>query len=56
MHLCKYCYANGNETTIKNNYRIHDDSSPLLIGHINPGDKIKLAKQESYKDKRVTLF
>ena len=56
MHLCKYCYANGNETTIKKNYRIHDDSSPLLIGHINPGDKIKLAKQESYKDKRVTLF
>lgn len=56
MHLCKYCYANGNETTIKNNYRIHDDSSPLLIGHINPGDKIKLAKQESYKDKRGTLF
>ncbi|MCR5564262.1 MAG: DUF1848 domain-containing protein [Gammaproteobacteria bacterium] len=56
MHLCKYCYANGNEMTIKNNYNLHDDNSPLLIGHINPGDKIKLAKQETYKDRRVTLF
>ncbi len=56
MHLCKYCYANGNEMTIRKNYRQHDDSSPLLIGHINPEDKIRLARQESYKDKTITLF
>ena len=56
MHLCKYCYANGNEMTIRKNYREHDDNSPLLIGHINPEDKIRLAKQESYKDKTITLF
>jgi hypothetical protein len=56
MHLCKYCYANGNEMTIRKNYREHDDSSPLLIGHINPEDKIRLAKQESYKNNTITLF
>lgn len=56
MHLCKYCYANGNEKTIRKNYREHNDNSPLLIGHINPEDKIRLAKQESYKNNTITLF
>ena len=56
MHLCKYCYANGNEMTIRKNYKDHDDNSPLLIGHINPEDKIRLAKQESYKNNTITLF
>lgn len=56
MHLCKYCYANGNEMTIRKNYKEHDDNSPLLIGHINPEDKIRLAKQESFKDKTISLF
>lgn len=56
MHLCKYCYANGNENTIRKNFKEHDDNSPLLIGHIKPEDKIRLAKQESYKDKRITIF
>ena len=56
MHLCKYCYANGNEMTIRKNYREHDNNSPLLIGHINPEDKIRLAKQESFKDKTISLF
>lgn len=56
MHLCKYCYANGNEMTIRKNYKEHDDNSPLLIGHINPKDKIRLAKQESYKNNTITLF
>ena len=41
---------------IRKNYREHDDRSPLLIGHINPEDKIRLAKQESYKNNTITLF
>ena len=55
-HLCTYCYANGNKELILKNYKNHDDNSPLLIGNITNNDKIKEAKQESYKDKRVTLF
>ena len=56
LHLCKYCYANGNEYQIRKNYAIHDDNSPLLIGHISKDDKIKEAKQESSKDKNIYLF
>lgn len=55
-HLCRYCYANGNKELIIKNYKEHDDNSPLLIGHINPEDKIRLAKQESYKESTITLF
>lgn len=56
LHLCKYCYANGNEATIRKNYQNHDDNSPLLIGHLNKEDKVRIAEQESYKDKTILLF
>ena len=55
-HLCTYCYANGNKNMIINNYKLHDENSPLLIGHINEDDIIKDANQESYIDKTITLF
>ena len=54
-HLCKYCYANGNKELVLKNYRNHSDDSPLLIGHLNPEDKVREAKQESYK-KELMLF
>ena len=56
MHLCKYCYANGDEKTILNNYKKHDPNSPFLIGNKNSNDIIKEAKQESYIDNRLTIF
>ena len=55
-HLCRYCYANGDAKLVMKNYSNHDDNSPLLIGNINKDDQIKDAKQESYLDKRITLF
>ena len=55
FHVCQYCYANGNESTVRNNYKNHDDNSPLLIGHLNKEDKVRNAKQESYK-KEILLF
>ena len=55
-HLCTYCYANGNKNMVINNYKLHDENSPLLIGHINKDDIIKDANQESYIDKTITLF
>ena len=54
-HLCTYCYANGNKGLILKNYKSHDDNSPLLIGKLNPQDKVREAKQESYK-KELLLF
>lgn len=29
MHLCKYCYANGNSKMVLSNYQNHDDNSPF---------------------------
>lgn len=48
LHLCSYCYANGNPQAVKNNYAKHDDNSPFLIGGYLPNDIIKDAKQESW--------
>ena len=56
LHFCQYCYANGLEQTVIKNYRKHDDDSPLLIGNLEPDDQIKEAKQESYKELKITLF
>ena len=54
-HLCQYCYANGNKELILMNYKNHDDNSPLLIGHLSPEDKVREAKQESYKKEMLLI-
>ena len=56
MHLCKYCYANGNVNKVIENYRMHDENSPFLIGDLQPSDQIKEAKQESWINDVLTLF
>lgn len=43
-HLCKYCYANYDESKVKENINNHDINSSLLIGHINSNDIIKPRK------------
>lgn len=55
-HLCRYCYANGNQELVMKNYHLHDDNSPLLIGQVMDNDTIKDAVQESYIDKTIRLF
>lgn len=44
-HLCKYCYANYDESKVKININNHDINSSLLIGHINNNDIIKPRKR-----------
>ncbi len=44
-HLCKYCYANYDESKVKININNHDINSSLLIGHINSNDIIKPRKK-----------
>lgn len=44
-HLCKYCYANYDESKVKENINNHDINSSLLIGHINSNDIIKPRKK-----------
>lgn len=56
LHLCSYCYANGNSNLVLSNFKKHDEDYPFLIGNISPDDKIRLAKQESWKEIQGKLF
>ena len=44
-HFCKYCYANYDESKVKNNVKMHDKNSTLLIGEIDLEDVIKVRKK-----------
>ena len=39
-HLCRYCYANADSRLVLENMKLHNPSSPLLIGELNPNDNI----------------
>lgn len=43
-HFCKYCYANYDEEKVRINYKNHDPSSSLLIGHLDSDDVVKVRK------------
>ena len=45
LHLCKYCYANYDESSIKANVLQHDVNSSLLIGYLNNDDIIKIRRK-----------
>ncbi len=55
-HGCLYCYANYSRGLVLNSYKKHDPFSPLLIGHREPGDRIRKSKQMSYIDEQLGLF
>ena len=55
-HLCRYCYANYDPETVLANRKLHDPESPLLIGHLRPGDTVREAKQESWIDPQMDMF
>ena len=39
LHGCKYCYANYDTKTVRQNYALHDPKSPFLIGNSSGGSK-----------------
>lgn len=43
-HFCKYCYANYDEKKVKENIKLHDINSSLLIGNLKDNDIIKVKK------------
>ena len=55
-HLCKYCYANYDEDTVRKNMKCHNPESPLLLGEVPDGVKIHEAKQESWRDGQLSLW
>lgn len=54
-HLCRYCYANHDHAAVLRAMAQHDPASPLLIGHVQPGDRIHDAKQELWRDDQLRL-
>ena len=55
QHFCKYCYANADRNAVIQAAKTHDSSSPLLIGNVQPEDKIHEAKQNSWIDPQMTF-
>lgn len=43
-HLCRYCYANTSRDKVIRNMRLHDPSSPFLIGNLHDGEVIHHAE------------
>ena len=54
-HFCRYCYANADRNAVIRSMKNHDPKSPLLIGHIQPGDKMSSPKQASWIDPQLRL-
>lgn len=48
LNGCKYCYANKNPEAARRNYRLHDPSSPLLLGHLAQDDVLQNGDQRSF--------
>lgn len=43
--MCKYCYANYDEVKVRDNVKLHNDESSLLIGKLNKTDEIKIREK-----------
>lgn len=43
-YFCKYYYANFNEEKVKDNFKLHDVYSSLLVGHITKEDVTKVRR------------
>ena len=55
-HGCRYCYANFSDNTVVNNLKRHGSESSMLIGGIEPEDKIVERKMESCFSKQIDIF
>lgn len=49
---CKYCYANKNAELPRENFKLHDPDSPLLIGHLKETDRLEPGSQKSFLAKK----
>ena len=56
LNRCKYCYANHSATAVQKNFKLHDPSSPLLYGTIDPEETVKDRAMESCKVQQMKLF
>lgn len=50
MHFCRYCYANAEPAVILEQNKLHEPTSPFLIGNYMDGDRIHEVPQKSWID------
>lgn len=55
-HGCLYCYANADRESVIANRKKHDPESTMLVGHLDPGDRLHLADQKSWIDPQMTIL
>jgi len=55
LHMCRYCYANAEADVVRANSRMHDPSSPFLIGNYREGDRIHDVPQRSWADEQLAF-
>lgn len=48
LNGCKYCYANKSPQKARDNFKLHDPNSPLLLGHLKEDDILTDGNQKSY--------
>lgn len=55
---CRYCYANSSPKKALENFKLHDENSPILLGEIKEGDIIQTGNQKSFLEfnKNLRLF
>ena len=56
LHGCRYCYANSNIKLVKKNQKLHNPTSPILIGEVSDGDVVKEISETSFIDTQSRLF
>ena len=52
---CRYCYANFNAKMVQNNQQRHNPLSPLLLGELQPDDKVTGRKMTSCLERQGGL-
>lgn len=56
LHGCRYCYANANMKLVKKNQKLHNPSSPLLIGDVKKSDVVRGISEPGYTDYQQKLI
>lgn len=55
-HGCLYCYANHGAKAARAGAQLHDPRSPLLLGHLLPGDRVTDRRAVSLRREQTQLF
>ena len=55
LHMCKYCYANYDEKSVRFHHANHNPRSPFLIGEEMPDNILHKAEQKSWINGQISL-